>query len=44
MVTSGAQLRSVQEMLGHNDLKTTSSYVSLAREYMEKDVQRHALS
>jgi site-specific recombinase XerD len=43
MVKSGAQLRSVQEMLGHTDLKTTSIYVSLAREQMEKDVQRHAL-
>lgn len=43
MVKSGAQLRSIQEMLGHTDLKTTSIYISLAREQLEKDVQRHAL-
>jgi site-specific recombinase XerD len=30
-------------MLGHNDLKTTSIYVSLAREQMNKDVQNFAL-
>lgn len=43
MVKNGANLRTVQEMLGHNDLKTTSIYVSLAREQMNKDVQKHAL-
>lgn len=43
MVKNGANLRTVQEMLGHNDLKTTSIYVSLAREQMDKDVQNYAL-
>ena len=43
MVKSGANLRSVQEMMGHADLKATSIYVSLARELMNKDVQTHAL-
>jgi site-specific recombinase XerD len=43
MVKNGANLRTVQEMLGHNDLKTTSIYVSLAREQMNKDVQNFAL-
>ena len=43
MVKNGANLRTVQEMLGHNDLKTTSIYVSLARDQMNKDVQEFAL-
>jgi site-specific recombinase XerD len=43
MVKSGSNLRTVQEMMGHADLKTTSLYVSLARDMMNKDVQEHAL-
>lgn len=43
MVRAGANLRSVQEMMGHSDLKTTSRYVSLARQQMDKDIQSHAL-
>jgi len=43
MVKSGANLRSVQEMMGHSDLKTTSRYIALAREQMDKDMQTHAL-
>lgn len=41
--TSGATLRSVQEMLGHANIQTTSRYVSLAEEQLHKDVQDHAL-
>jgi len=43
MVKKGTNLRVVQEMLGHNDLKTTSIYVSLAREQMDKQIQANAL-
>lgn len=43
MVKKGTNLRVVQEMLGHNDLRTTSIYVSLARELMDKQVQANAL-
>ena len=43
MVKAGANLRSVQEMMGHSDLKTTSRYVSLARTQMDKEMQTHAL-
>jgi len=42
-IKQGASLRSVQEMLGHADPKTTSLYVGLAREQMDKDMQAHAL-
>jgi site-specific recombinase XerD len=42
-VRKGTNLRVVQEMLGHADLKTTSIYVSLARELMNKEVQQNAL-
>lgn len=42
-VAKGTSLRTVQEALGHADLKTTSVYVSLAREVMNKELQEHAL-
>ncbi len=42
-VARGTSLRTVQEALGHKDLKTTSIYVSLAREVMNKELQEHAL-
>ncbi len=41
--TRGTSLRTVQEVLGYKDLKTTSLYVSLAREVMNKELQEHAL-
>ena len=43
MIKSGATLRSVQEMLGHANIQTTSRYVSLAEEQLHKDVQDYAL-
>jgi site-specific recombinase XerD len=42
-VAKGTSLRTVQEALGHADLKTTSVYVQLAREAMNKELQEHAL-
>ena len=42
-VAKGTSLRTVQETLGRADSKTTSIYVSLAREVMNKDMQEHAL-
>jgi len=43
MVKRGTNLRVVQEAMGHKDLKTTSLYVGLAREQMNKDMQENAL-
>ena len=42
-VAKGTDLRTVQETLGHADLKTTSIYVSTAKEAMKRDLQDHAL-
>ena len=42
-VAQGTGLRTVQEALGHADLKTTSIYVSTAKEAMRRDLQNHAL-
>lgn len=42
-VAKGTSLREVQEALGHADLKTTSIYVSTAKQAMKKSLQDHAL-
>lgn len=36
-------LRTVQEMMGHESLETTSIYVGLARDLMDEEIQRNAL-
>ena len=40
-VAQGTSLRTVQEMLGHADLKTTSIYVQLAQEVVRKELLLH---
>ena len=42
-VANGTNLRTIQEALGHTDLKTTSIYISMAKEAMKRDLQEHAL-
>ena len=42
-VAQGTSLRTVQEVLGHADLKTTSIYIQLAQEAVKRDLQEHAL-
>ena len=41
-VAKGTSLRTVQEVLGHADLKTTSIYVQLAQEAVKRELQEHA--
>ncbi len=42
-VAQGTSLRTVQEVLGHASLKTTSIYVQLAQEAVKRELQEHAL-
>ena len=42
-VAKGTSLRTVQEVLGHASLKTTSIYVQLAQEAVRRELQEHAL-
>jgi integrase/recombinase XerD len=42
-LAEGTDLKSVQEALGHADLKTTSIYIHLARAVMKRQLQEHAL-
>jgi site-specific recombinase XerD len=42
-VAQGTSLRTVQEVLGHASLKTTSIYVQLAQEGVKRELQEHAL-
>lgn len=42
-VAKGTSLRSIQEALGHADLRTTSVYVSTAKEAMKRELQDNAL-
>ena len=43
MVRRGTKLDVVRQALGHASLKTTSIYVTLAREVMDKELQANAL-
>jgi site-specific recombinase XerD len=43
MVKKGVKLDVVRQALGHASLKTTSIYVQLAREVMDRELQEHAL-
>ncbi len=42
-VAQGTSLRTIQEALGHADLKTTSIYIATAKAAMKRDLQHNAL-
>ena len=42
-VARGTSLKTIQEAMGHKDIRTTSLYVSLAQEVMRKELQENAL-
>lgn len=42
-VARGTSLKTIQEVMGHQDIRTTEVYVSLAREMQRKELQEHAL-
>ncbi len=42
-IVSGAKLRTIQEVMGHRDSRTTSSYLAFVKEEISKNVQEHAL-
>jgi site-specific recombinase XerD len=43
MVKKGTKLDIVRQALGHESLNTSSIYVDLAREVMDKELQANAL-
>jgi site-specific recombinase XerD len=39
----GTNLKTIQEVMGHQDIRTTEIYISLAKEMQRKELQEHAL-
>jgi integrase/recombinase XerD len=42
-IMSGAKLKTIQDLMGHRDSRTTSSYSSLVKDVISKEIQEHTL-
>ena len=41
LIEGGADLRAVQEMLGHESITTTEIYTHLDRDYLRQEIMQH---
>jgi len=42
-IAKGTSLKTVQEAMGHKDIRTTEAYIPIARELSRKELEEHAL-
>jgi site-specific recombinase XerD len=42
-IARGTSLKTIQEVMGHQDIRTTESYIPLAKEIAKKEMEENAL-